>query len=184
VKDCFPKGGDKERAARKAAVEARCSCGFQKAGEIPPFDFEDMMKIYTASFWEPEVHGPGRKISISPSAPKNLKDECGYEPDFYHEFLSPDDVLWDYYKAKKAADNDDDKLKKAGEEFVVSYQARLGEFKEALEDEAKDSGKTIQDLIGFEDGDTLLSWERGGHLTYRTHVAEFLRGLGYEVEER
>jgi hypothetical protein len=160
------------------------SCGFQKAGEIPPFDFEATMKIYTASFWEPEVHGPGRKICISPSAPKNLKDECGYEPDFVHEYLSPDDVLWDYYKAKKAAGDNDDKLKKAGDDFVAGYKARLEEFKETLEEETKNTGQTYQDLIGLEDGDTLLSWERGGHLTYRTHAAEFLRELGYEVEER
>lgn len=142
------------------------------------------MKLYTASFWEPEVHGPGRKICISPSAPKNLKEECGYEPDFVHEYLSPEDVYWDYHKAKKAADGDADLLQKAGEDFVANYVARLDEFKVALEKQAAETGQSVQDLIGFEDGDTLLSWERGGHTTFRTHTAEFLRGLGYEVEER
>jgi hypothetical protein len=142
------------------------------------------MKIYTASFWEPEVHGPGRKICISPSAPKNLEEECGYVPDFAHDWLSPEDVYWDYFKAKKAADGDDALMKKAGEDFVAGYKARLEEFKAALEEESKTGGKSIQELIGLEEGDTLLSWERGGHTTFRTHTAEFLRGLGYDVEER
>lgn len=142
------------------------------------------MKIYTASFWEPEVHGPGRKICIAPSAPKNLKDEAGYECDFGHDYLSPEDVYWDYHKAKKAADGDAELLQKAGEDFVEGYKARLALFKEALDDDVKNTGKTMEELIGFEDGDTLLSWERGGHTTYRTHAAEFLRELGYEVEER
>jgi hypothetical protein len=142
------------------------------------------MKIYTASFWEPEVHGSGRKICIAPSAPKNLKDECGYECDFSHDYLSPEDVYWDYHKAKKAANGDDDLLQKAGEDFVEGYKARLQDFKNDLEVEMKSTSKSMEELIGFEDGDTLLSWERGGHTTFRSHVAEFLRELGYEVEER
>lgn len=142
------------------------------------------MKIYTASFWEPEVHGPGRKICIAPSAPKNLKEEAGYECDFIHDYLSPDDVYWDYHKARKAADGDAELLQKAGEDFVNGYKQRLQDFKLALDGESKRTGSSIEILIGFEDGDTLLSWERGGHLTFRTHTAEFLRELGYEVEER
>lgn len=142
------------------------------------------MKLYTASYWEPEVHGPGRKIGISPSKPKNLQEECGYDCDFCHEYLSPEDVYWDYHKAKKAAGDDKELQKKAGDDFVTNYKARLKEFKEAVERESYNTGKSVQDLIGFEDGDTLLSWERGGHLTFRTHAAEFLRELGYEVEER
>lgn len=142
------------------------------------------MKIYTASFWEPEVHGPGRKIGISPSKPNNLQDECGYDCEICHDWLSPADVYWDYHKAKKAADGDDELMKKAGEDFVSGYKQRLQDFKKALAAEAEKTGLTIQQLVGFEEGDTLLSWERGGHTTYRTHAAEFLRELGYEVEER
>lgn len=142
------------------------------------------MKIYTASFWEPEIHGPGRKIGISPSKPNNLQEECGYECDICHDWLSPEDVYWDYHKAKKAAGSDTELMKKAGEDFVSGYKQRLEDFKVALEKEAKKTGLSIQQLVGFEEGDTLLSWERGGHTTYRTHTAEFLRGLGYEVEER
>lgn len=142
------------------------------------------MKIYTASYWEPEVHGPGRKIGISPSKPKNLQEECGYDCTLYHDWLSPEDVYWDYHKAKKLAGKDEELLKKAGDNFVAGYQERLSEFKANIETEARLTGKSVFEVIGLEDGDTLLSWERGGHTTFRTHAAECLRELGYEVEER
>jgi len=140
--------------------------------------------IYTASYFEPKSHGPGRRIGISPSKPKNLVEECGYDCDICHEYLSPEDVYWDYHKAKKAAGDDDVMLKKAGDDFVIGYKNRLSAFKAELEKESKKTGKSIQELIGFEDGDTLLSWERGGHTTFRDHTAAFLRELGYEVIER
>ncbi|MCK9567665.1 hypothetical protein M0R72_01790 [Candidatus Pacearchaeota archaeon] len=140
--------------------------------------------LYTASYWEPEVHGPGRKIGISPSKPKNLQEECGYDCSICHEFLSPENVYWDYHKAKKAADGDDVLMKKAGDDFVIGYKNRLQDFKTTLENESKQTGQSIQTLIGFEDGDTLLSWERGGHTSFREHAAAFLRELGYEVIER
>lgn len=142
------------------------------------------MKIYTASFWEPEVHGSGRKICIAPSAPRNLKEEAGYECEFIHDYLSPGDVYWNYHKSKKEADGDAELLKQAGETFVKDYQARLEEFKKDLQEKVENTGKTIEELIGFQEGDTLLSWERGGNTTFRTHTAECLRSLGYDVEER
>jgi hypothetical protein len=140
--------------------------------------------LYTASYFEPEVHGPGRKIGISPSKPKNLVEECGYDCEICHEFLSPDEVYWDYYRAKKSAGDDEILLKKAGDDFVEGYKNRLADFKKTLEDESKKTGIAIKDIIGFEDGDTLLSWERGGHTSFREHTAAFLRELGYEVVER
>lgn len=140
--------------------------------------------LYTASYWEPEVHGPGRKIGISPSKPKNLEQECGYDCPICHEFLSPEEVYWDYHKAKKAAGEDEVLIKKAGDDFVIGYKNRLQNFKNTLEEESKRTGQTIHQLIGFEDGDTLLSWERGGHTSFREYTAAFLRELGYEVIER
>lgn len=138
--------------------------------------------IYTASYFEPENHGTGRKIGISPSKPKNLA-EFGYECDICHDFLSPGDVYWDYHSAKKSAGDDDALIKKAGEDFVTGYKNRLVKFKEELEKISKNTGKSIQEIIGFENNDTLLSWERGGNLTFREHTAAFLRELGYEVIE-
>jgi hypothetical protein len=142
------------------------------------------MKIYTASFFEPEVHGLGRKISICSSKPKNLSEEQGYDCLIQHEWLSPEQIYWDYINAKKVAGKNEELAKKAGQDFVANYLKRLDEFKTDLEKQSEESGKSIFDLIGLEDGDTLLSWERGGKLTFRTHAAEFLRSLGYEVEER
>jgi hypothetical protein len=147
-------------------------------------EYKMTITIYTASYFDPESHGPGRKIGISPSKPKNLQEECGYDCEICHEFLSPEQVYWDYFKAKKAADGDDILMKQAGDNFVTGYQNRLADFKATLETEAKKTGTSIQDLIGFEDGDTLLSWERNGHLSFRDQVAAFLRELGYEVIER
>ena len=142
------------------------------------------MKIYLASFWEPENHGPGRKIGISPSKPKNLQEEYGYDCELCFDDISPGDVYWDYHKAKKAADGDKALLKKAGQEFVEGYEGKLEEYMEGISSEAKSSGKSVFDLIGLEEGDTLLSWERGGNITFRTTTASFLREAGYEVEER
>ena len=165
-------------------VEGQVFDGVQGAGFSRLLNLGTFMKIYTASYWEPDFHGPGRKIGISPSKPNNLMDECGYECDLCFRDLSPEDVYWDYHKAKKAAGDDDDLLKVAGDNFVDSYQERLNNLGASYIKHARETGKSIQDLIGLEEGDTLLSWERGGHRTFRTHTAAFLREMGYDVEER
>lgn len=141
------------------------------------------MKIFTASFFDPETHGPGRKIGISPSKPKNLLDEQGYDCDFSYEGLSPEQIYWDYYKAKKAAGDDEELLLKAAEDFNENYKKRLQLFKEEVDKAAKESNQSVFDIIGLEEGDTLLSWERSGNVTFRTQTANFLRDLGYDVEE-
>ena len=104
------------------------------------------MKIYTASYFEPEVHGDGRKIGISPSKPNNLDYNC----DSCHEWLSPEDVYWDYHKSKRAADGNKELLKKAGQEFINSYKDRLQAFREKLDSDAAETGKSVQELIGLE----------------------------------
>lgn len=142
------------------------------------------MKIYTASFFEPEYHGKGRKIAICPSKPKTLQEEFGYDCDLKYEGLSPEDIYWDYLKNKKAANGNEELSKKAGQNFASNYMNRLEQFKLEVEKISKETGDNILDIIGLQDEDTLLSWERGGNLTFRTHTADFLRSLGYEVEER
>jgi hypothetical protein len=42
-------------------------------------------------------------------------------------------------------------------------------------------GTPIFELLPFNDGDTLLSWEREGHTSYRPLVADCLKKLGYKV---
>jgi hypothetical protein len=138
-----------------------------------------IMKIYLASFWEPENHGPGRKIGVSPSKPKNLKEECGYDCELCFPEITPDDEYWNYHKEKKAADGNDELLKTAGDKFVTSYRDRLDNYLNSI----SNSKKNVFDSFGLEDGDTLLSWEREGNTTYRTHLASFLREIGYEIEE-
>ncbi len=129
-------------------------------------------KLVLASFFEEESHGSGRKIAISPSKPKDI--QC----DLKFDALSPGDLYWDYHKYKK----DDPEI--AGKAFDKQYRAQLDKFVTDLQAEADKEGKTIFDILPFQDGDTLLSWEKGGHMTYRTIVAEYLRKLGYEIEER
>lgn len=131
-----------------------------------------MPKLYLCSYFEEDLHGPGRKIGISPGKPKDV--EC----DSKFDALSPGDLYWDYQKYKK----DDPEI--AGKAFNKSYRAQLEAFVEEVQAEAKASGKSVFEVLPFQDGDTLLSWEKSGHLTYRTHVAEYLRRLGYEVEEK
>jgi hypothetical protein len=140
------------------------------------------MKIYLASYFEPENHGPGRKIGISPSKPKTLLADKGYECDFAYHALSPGDAYWDYHKARKAAGDDKEKLEAAGSDFRTSYKKTLDDFAHKVK-EASVSGDSVFKIIGLEDGDTLLSWENKGHMTYRNMTAECLRSLGYEVQE-
>jgi hypothetical protein len=154
-------------------------------GEIPPFFLykgKIKMKLYLASYFEIENHGPGRKIGIAPGKPKNLMDDYGYDCEVHHEWLSPEGLYWDYHAEKKSAQGNDEMLKMAGEKFVDAYNERLNSFKATLEEESEKTGQTIQELIGFEEGDTLLSWEKAGNTSYRSKVGEFLTGLGYEVE--
>jgi hypothetical protein len=148
------------------------------------------MKIILASFFEPENHGSGRKIGISPGKPLNLLDEYGYDCEDTYPALSPEKAYWDYHADKKQALKEKDKdkaeqlLKQAGDKFVSSYQKILEDFVLAVKEQSEKSNHSIYDIVGLEDGDTLLTWERSGHTSYREHTAKCLRGLGYEVEEK
>jgi len=129
-------------------------------------------KLVLASFFETEKWGPGRSIGISPGKPKEAK-EC----DLKFDALSPGDLYWDYHKYKK----DDPEI--AGKAFEKAFRAQLDTFVKEVNAEAEKQNKSVFDILPFKDGDTLLSWEKGGHMTYRVIVAEYLRKLGYEVEE-
>lgn len=137
------------------------------------------MQLVLASYWEPENHGPGRKIGISPSKPKNLMDEQGYECELLYEALSPGKAYFEYFDDVKEHGREE-----AGRIFNDKYTGKLNQLVAQIKRDAEEQGKTPNDLLGFEDGDTLLSWEKEGHLTYRTHTAKALRELGYDVEEK
>jgi hypothetical protein len=71
----------------------------------------------------------------------------------------------------------------AGEVFREKYQEQLKTFVDNLKKEAAEQNKELTELLPFEEGDTLLAWERKGNLSYRTMLAETLREIGYDVEE-
>lgn len=130
------------------------------------------MKLVLASYFQPENHGPGRKIGVSPGKPKESPTEC----DVVFQSFVPEGY-WDYHKAKKTDP------KEAGVKFVTSYEDQLSKFVESVNEEAKKEGKSPLEILPFKDGDTLLSWENKGNMSYRGILARFLRDLGYEVEE-
>jgi hypothetical protein len=147
------------------------------------------MLIVLASYFEPENHGTGRKIGISPGKkPKQEQidqrcEEKGVEPysidDCAAVFrpISPGDYYWDYMRDKKSD------YKEAGRIFRESYSKQLDEFAEGVREKADKEGKDVFEILPFKDGDTLLSWEHKGHMSYRTMLADTLRDLGYDVEE-
>ena len=126
------------------------------------------MKIYLASFFEPDNHGPGRKIGITPSKPKNLEYDC----EFDFKPFSPGQLYWDYHK-KKTEDFDG-----AAQEFREKYEDQFKTFF----DEVKADGKAPE-VLPFQDGDTFLSWEKRGNTSYRAVLAQYLMEAGFEVEE-
>lgn len=132
------------------------------------------MKLVLASYFQEENHGTGRKIGISPSKPTS--DEA-VQCDHRFSPLDPGQLYWHYHKAKK------DDPEQAGEAFVEAYRRQCEEFVSGVQKQAETENKTIFEVLPFKDGDTLLSWEREGNISYRGITAEYLRKLGYEVEE-
>lgn len=124
------------------------------------------MKLATASYFEPQNHGEGRKIGITSGKPKSA--EC----DFRFEPLDPGDLYWDYKNKKIDSPT-----------FIQLYKKKLSSFVDEVRETAASEGKTVFEVLPFKDGDTLLSWENNGHTTFREFVAESLRELGYDVIE-
>lgn len=129
------------------------------------------LKLVLASYFDKQYHGSGRKVGISPSKPADI--DC----DFRFDDLSPGQIYWDYHAEKKRAP------KEAGEKFVKLYNEKCKGFISAVKTAAEEQRADVFSLLPFQDGDTLLSWETHGHMTYRSIAADALRELGYEVEE-
>jgi hypothetical protein len=98
------------------------------------------MKLVLASFFQPENHGSGNKISISPAKPKNILDDHNYDVLIYFEHLSPGDLYYDYHKMKKSDP------KAAGEIFVSEFSKKLEKFVLAARREAESQNKTVQEI--------------------------------------
>jgi hypothetical protein len=152
------------------------------------------MKITLASYFQPENHGPGRKIGITPDKPPNLDNEVDYNCTDTYQSLAPDkDAMIHYYvernKLKKAAggwdfdDSQREHMKQIGENFSAAYREKLQKFVDHVLELSKESGQTPAEIVGLQDGDTLLSLEKGGNQSFRSITAEYLRKLGFYVVE-
>lgn len=127
------------------------------------------MKLYLASFFEPENHSKdGRKVSVATNVPNGVKVNSRFD-------LFVPLGMDEYYKNRYIDP------KNAGDNFVFSYQNQLNDLYVSLKNDSKIEKKSIQELLPFEEGDTLLSWEKSGNMSYRKMLAEFLVKLGYEV---
>lgn len=128
------------------------------------------MKLYLASFLQPQNFGPGRLISIVKGAkPNQVKIDLQFK-----YFIPNDKLLQTYYETKESNPQ-------AGNEFIAGYQQQLNDFELALQQESQSSGQSIMDLLPFQDGDTLLSWERAEFTNYRKLLAPLLEKIGYVV---
>lgn len=119
------------------------------------------MKIYLASFLQPENFGPGRLIGIVDGRkPEHLKVDFKFPP------FIPDKKLINEYNDNRRRNN-----KSAGDIFVEKYTQQLEDFFSNIGEEK----------LPFQDGDTFASWERAEFTNYRKILAPFLEKYGYEV---
>ena len=129
------------------------------------------MKIWLASILEPENFGTHRVISIAYSEPRLTKTIGVFEP------FIPLQKCQDQYKKEK-----DINFEKAKSEFIENYSKQLNDLFQDLQTKSLIENKDIINLLPFEDGDTLVSWERQENYNYRSIVSKFLEKCGYEVE--
>jgi hypothetical protein len=128
------------------------------------------MKLYLASYLEPEKYGPGKKYAIASSKPNNLTVDGGYV-----YFIPKTEIMNKYHDLQL------ENQVEAAEYFNKAFKEQLDNFLNELQIVAKEENKLLSDLLPFNEGDTLLSWEREGNTSYRYLVAEYLNKIGYET---
>jgi len=121
------------------------------------------VKIYLASYLQPENHGPGRKIAITDSKPDNINVAGAWS------FAIPDAELMQNYRAVQLKDQ-----VQAKDLFVLGYESQLDNVFGSIKIDAQRDNKQPHELLPFTDGDTLLSWEREGYTNYRNILANYL----------
>ncbi len=131
-----------------------------------------MIRIYLASFLQPENFGPGRIIGICHgNKPRYVKVDTKFVP-----FIPPENLINQY---------NSDRLKLSAQDasgwFVSKYSEQLELFCSEVKREAEKSTCTPQEILPFEDEVTLASWERAEFTNYRKILAPFLKDLGYHV---
>jgi len=131
------------------------------------------VKIFLASFLEPHNFGPGKVIGIANgNKPSNIKCDTVFPP------LIPYNHIMSNYNDMSIKDP-----KNASKVFVRDYSAQLNDFFKKVTNVAAESNKNPIDVLPFENGDTLASWEREVYTNYRPLVASYLKRLGFEVEQ-
>jgi hypothetical protein len=153
------------------------------------------MKIYLASYFQPQYHGTGRRIGITPDLPPSLEKEVDYDCKKCYPAISPDkSAMIAYYQDRNAIKeaagggwdfNDEQKeaYKLAGERFSSAYREKLEAFVTELKKQAEETKQSVFELSGLNDNDTLLSLEKKGNKSFREITAEYLRRLGFDVVE-
>ena len=132
------------------------------------------MKLYLASILEPENFGPGRLVGVANgNKPYNINIVCKYD------HLTPKSSLQEqYYSTLKEKSQQE-----ASEGFVNGFVDQLNGFYNKVMTAAKSKNVSVISLLPFQDGDTLVSWERKANTHYRGLIAEVLKKLGYEIIE-
>lgn len=133
------------------------------------------MKLYLASFLEPHNFGPGRLISVADGdKPDHLEKECEL---VFPPFI-PSQKTSNQYRIDSLTNP-----KEAGANFEKSFGSELDAFVAEVKEDAQKESSTPQELLPFEEGDTLASWQREHFTHYRGQIAKALQQLGYEVVE-
>jgi len=120
-----------------------------------------LIKIYLASYLEKENHGPGRKIAISEEKPDSLNLSSAFVP------FIPELRIRQGYRSIQLRDQKD-----AADFFNREYNEQLTKFFDTV---------NSTDDLPFQDGDTLLSWEREANTNYRRILSKYSTDFGYEV---
>ncbi len=129
------------------------------------------MKIFLASFLEPENFGPGKVIGVANgSKPTDVRCDSVFPP------LIPTNETMKTYNDMSVNDP-----KNASNVFVKSFTDQLEDFRAKVQKAADDSGKSPTDILPFSEGDTLASWEREAFTNYRPLIASCLKRLGFDV---
>jgi hypothetical protein len=129
-----------------------------------------MTTLYLASYRETHNHGPGRKLAITDSKPNEFEVTAAFPP------FIPSGAMIEEYKSKQWINQEE-----AVKAFVAGYTEQLTCFFIEAQHDAEKDGVTLQEILPFQDGDTLLFWERKGYRSYRTILATFLINAGYNV---
>ncbi len=130
---------------------------------------------------EPDNFGSGKVYAITRTKPPELIVAGLYS------HLTPKNEYIETYKkmqldySEQTPEALNEAQKKASVYFNTAFYGQLKSFLMDLNKAAKEENKTMMELLPFEDGDTLVSWEKFEYTNYRGSVAGVLRKIGYEV---